>query len=591
MYKLRISLLVIMLLAQTASNVLFPSTSYAAPSTTIVISQVYAGITNGATQEFVSLYNNSAGDVNVTGWCVTNKASVTFACVPSAINVAIFIRAHSYMTISSDSFSTAQSYQPDIKFVSTNQTSGSIVGGSETISLIDVNSNIIDNMGWTTSLAAGSTLQRIETPPAGSGYLVDTDTATDFSKQLSLQIPNSGVYEVQTIIDVCPNILAAQSTIPSGLVFDQAGNCVVPLPVDVCLNIDGLQLTVPIDFLKDTSGACQQDVCINLEGLQTVIPTGYESILDGELCTLIPLTSDVIQITELLPNPAGSDSGNEYVEFYNPNLHSVDLTGYVLWIGPAFEKSYVVPAHTQLPAGAYIRFSNTDILYTLVNSSSRAKLVAPAGNTVSEAPVYNNPLDSEAWAQINTIWQYTNRPTPAAANKVSVYEDTETIDSVVTLADCPAGKYRNALTNRCRNIEADVSVLATCDVDEYRSPDTNRCRKVVVLASQVTACKDGQYRSEETNRCRNIVSTTTELTPCAENQERNAETNRCRNVVKSVPSAAFAIEPVKEGGKAFVGWWALGGVGVLAAGYGVWEWRREMVGAIRKVVAFFISSK
>lgn len=591
MHMLRIGLIVIVLLAQTASNVLFSSTSYATPSTTIVISQVYAGITNGATQEFASLYNNSVGDVNVTGWCVTNKASVTFACVPSVANVAIFIRAHGYMTISSDSFSTAHSYQPDIKFVSTNQTSGSIVGGSETISLIDANSNIIDNIGWTTSLAAGSTLQRIETLPAGSGNLVDTDTATDFSKQLSLQIPNSGVYEVQTIIDVCPNILAAQSTIPSGLVFDQAGNCVIPPPVDVCLNINGLQLTVPIGFLKDISGACQRDVCVDLEGLQTGIPSGYES-LDNESCTLIPLVSDLIQITELLPNPAGSDMGNEYIEFYNPNLHDVDLTGYVLWVGPGFEKSYAVPAHTLLPTESYIRFSNTDILYTLVNSSSRAKLVAPAGNTVSETPAYNNPLDNEAWAQINTMWQYTNQPTPAAANKVSAYEDTEVIAPVVTLAGCPAGKYRNTLTNRCRNIEADVSVLATCDIDEYRSPDTNRCRKVVVLASQVMACKDGQYRSEETNRCRNIVSSTTNsLVPCNENQERNSETNRCRNIVKSVPSAAFAVEPVKEGSKVFVGWWALGGVGVLAGGYGVWEWRREMAGAIRKVVASFISSK
>lgn len=590
MHMLRIGLIVIVLLAQTANNVLFSSTSYATPSTTIVISQVFAGITNGATQEFVSLYNNSTTDVNVTSWCVTNKTSATFACVPNATNVAIFIRAHSYMTISSDSFATSHSYQPDIKFVSTNQTSGSIVGSSDIISLIDANSNIIDSMGWTTSLAAGSTLQRSEVLPAGSGHLIDTDVAADFVKQSSLIIPNSGVYEVQTIVDVCPNILAAQSMIPPGLVFDQAGNCVVAPPIDVCLNIDGLQLTVPVGFLKDANGACQQDVCINLEGLQTIIPTGYESILDGGSCTLIPLTSDVIQITELLPNPAGSDIGNEYIEFYNPNLHDVDLTGYVLWVGPGFEKSYAVPAHTLLPAEAYIRLSNTDILYTLVNSSSRAKLVAPAGNTVSEAPAYNNPLDNEAWGQINTIWQYTNQPTPAAANKVSEYEDTEAIARVVALADCPAGKYRNTLTNRCRNIEADVSVLATCDIDEYRSPDTNRCRKVVVLASQVTACKDGQYRSEETNRCRNIALTT-EPTPCKENQERNADTNRCRNIVRSVPSAAFAVEPVKEGSKAFVGWWALGGVGVLAGGYGVWEWRREMAGFIRKVSAFFVSSE
>jgi len=40
---------------------------------------------------------------------------------------------------------------------------------------------------------------------------------------------------------------------------------------------------------------------------------------------------------------------------------------------------------------------------------------------------------------------------------------------------------------------------------------------------------------------------------------------------------------------AFAGWWALGGVGTLAAGYGAWEWRREMISALGKVKGFFTS--
>jgi hypothetical protein len=58
-----------------------------------------------------------------------------------------------------------------------------------------------------------------------------------------------------------------------------------------------------------------------------------------------------------------------------------------------------------------------------------------------------------------------------------------------------------------------------------------------------------------------------------------------------MPNAAFAVEHVADAGKTFIGWWALGGVGLLAAGYGAWEWRREMRTGLRKIASFFASRK
>lgn len=553
----------------------------AIPSPSIVISQVQAGAVGAATQEFVSLFNNSSNDVNVSGWCLTNKSvsTVKFACVADTANIAVFIRPHSHMTIASDAFSSARNYQPDVKFTTTNQTSGSIVGGGDTLSVIDKNGTTIDSMNWTSSLAAGSLYQRGETSP-GSGTLIDTDTLVDFTKLTQLVIPNSGVYEVETIIDVCPNIAGAQTTIPDGLIIDASGNCVTPPPVDTCPNINGLQLEIPVGFLKDADGHCQVDKCENIEGLQTTIPNGYQS-LDGVSCTAIPLVSDLIEITELLPNPAGSDTGNEFIELRNPNLHDVNLAGYALWVGPNFEKNYQLPS-TNIGAGQYMSFTSAELGFTFVNSSSRAKLVAPAGNMVAESAPYLNPADGESWALINGAWQFTNQLTPGAVNVVSLDEESMSTNTV-SMAPCPEGKYRNPLTNRCRTTEADASMLASCDSDQYRNPETGRCRKVVVAAG-LAPCKDGQYRSEETNRCRNISTASADLAPCKEGQERNPDTNRCRNVApSSVPGAAFAVEPVKQGLSSFVGWWALAVISILALGYGIWEWRYEIVGFARRV--------
>jgi hypothetical protein len=130
-----------------------------------------------------------------------------------------------------------------------------------------------------------------------------------------------------------------------------------------------------------------------------------------------------------------------------------------------------------------------------------------------------------------------------------------------------------------------------CEPGKYRNPETGRCRSVET-ADVLTPCKEGQYRSPETNRCRSVASAASTPAPCQPNQERNPETNRCRKKAASgIPESAFAVEPIKETGKAFAGWWVLGGLGTLAVGRGVWEWRSEMLAGIRKTTSFFTSGK
>jgi hypothetical protein len=58
--------------------------------------------------------------------------------------------------------------------------------------------------------------------------------------------------------DVCPNLPGNQATVPSGMIKNQAGNCVTPTnpPTDVCPNINGNQATVPSGMTKDNAGNC-----------------------------------------------------------------------------------------------------------------------------------------------------------------------------------------------------------------------------------------------------------------------------------------------------------------------------------------------
>jgi hypothetical protein len=63
----------------------------------------------------------------------------------------------------------------------------------------------------------------------------------------------------------------------------------------------------------------QHDECPNLAGIQTTLPYGYK--INGNDCDLDLLP---LQLTEILPNATGSDSGHEYIEIYNPTDRTAD---------------------------------------------------------------------------------------------------------------------------------------------------------------------------------------------------------------------------------------------------------------------------
>lgn len=517
----------------------------------VVIAQVQAGSSSGATQEYVALYNNSVQDINVTNWCIVyTSSSGSTANKPGCITTPdsqtqLWLSAHSYTLFASTDFvKEYPGFMPDAAapFVAgLSDTAG-------TLTLKDADSVEQDKFTWSAKATTGNIYVRKFIAGSTTG-LLDTDQITDFELSPLVTPSTTGLYEVV-------------------------------LPTDVCPNIDGLQIEIPAGYLQDSAGLCQYDVCQNMDGLQISIPDGYES-LDGENCTLIPLENATIYITELLPNAASYDTGKEFIELYNPNNRAVSLKDYALQTGPSFLKSFPL-VDTVLQPGEYKSFSDTVTGLVLPNTSASVRLVAAAGNIVSTVPDYYNPADDESWALIDDIWQYTNQATPGSANKARLTDGGLEGGSggelvVPVLSPCPAGKYRNPVTNRCRNIETVVSSLSPCDEDEYRNPETNRCRKIATLASSsLTPCKEGQERNPETNRCRNIASSTeSDLKPCGEDEERNPETNRCRK--KSTSAAVNPIGQLSSASNAVsINRIALG-VGILATlGYGLWEYRLDL---------------
>ena len=571
-----------------------------AVSPSLVISQVMAGQSTGngdANHEFVVLYNNTAAPVDITNWYITNKNNEFARFTAGDSSTHLMVPAWGSATVVSQAYAAAHPGVYDVTFVGANR----LIASSDTVTVFTGTGSAIDIVAWG-DLAAGSSLQRQE---ATAGVLKDTDAVDDFMVNLTPVVPASATYE--EVADVCPNLDGVQASVPTGY-EQQNGNCVEQQIVDVCPNIAGIQATMPTGSLANDQGDCYQDMCTNIDGLQVVTPNGYsrdESLgtcaqydecpnITGIQATIpggykkdagnCVLDVAALKITEVLPNVSGADAGREFIELYNPTDKTANLSLYKLYIGLNKEKTYQFPAGSTIEPGAYAVFYDSNINFSLVNTASKVSIAANDETVIDQTESYANPADNAAWALIDGAWRYTKEPTPGLAN--ILVADELTVGGSGAAEDCPAGKYRNPLTNRCRAIEADAAVLAVCDSGQYRNPETGRCRKVIT-ADVAQPCKEGQYRSEETNRCRNITTAAAELAACKEGQERNPETNRCRNITaKAVPDAAFAVQPIADSAKAFAGWWALGGVGALAVGYAGWEWRRELGAFMRRILPF-----
>lgn len=282
----------------------------------------------------------------------------------------------------------------------------------------------------------------------------------------------------------------------------------------------------------------------------------------------------------------------DFVELYNPGADTIWLDDIVLRADSGSStrtnSNTITLDGIELRAGEYRAVSLTDTSQriNLTNSGGYVWLedkwdTMAYTATLTRYEVAGSKQQGLSWLTQNSVW--TNTPTPSTAN---IFTATTIVEEESSLGACPAGKYRNPETNRCRTIEEAVNALAACPEGQMRNPATNRCRSIASSASTLTPCKEGQERNPATNRCRSIASAVAELLPCDEGSERNPATNRCRKIQDAaIPAAAFPVEPVKDAASAAIAWWAVGGLLILGAGYGVWEWRHEIMGGMRKIIA------
>lgn len=285
---------------------------------------------------------------------------------------------------------------------------------------------------------------------------------------------------------------------------------------------------------------------------------------------------DGAAITELLPNPVGTDGGDEFIELYNPTEDPIFLESCILET-TASAKKYQFLIASFLPAKSYVAFYGSETDLMLANAAGGTVLLT--GTDTEYSVSYPKDMKSGySWSLVDGVWLATDRPTPNASNLPSLPVQAEqTEEELETQPEpCPAGKFRNPETNRCKNIQSVAASLTPCSAGQVRNPETNRCRNIASLVSALVPCRPGQARNPETNRCRNVLGATSQPAVCKEGQERNPETNRCRKIAAvAVASPSVGSSEASETPQR-LNYMFLAAASSVVIGYGLFEYRRDV---------------
>ncbi|MFZ1250152.1 MAG: lamin tail domain-containing protein [Candidatus Microsaccharimonas sp.] len=437
--KLRVLFLGLVVLAGSACV----TPTHASSAFGVVISRVQAAGPSGAKEELIVLHNNSATEVDVTGWCLVNKAGIEFICLEINNSITAYaIAPYSSISIASNEFVASSGHNNDyfpFIYTVTNQSSGSIVTSSDTISLFNAENKLVDVKSWSSSISAGKVWSRV---------------------QLTATI-----------------LLYADTNMPVDWVLENAS----PAPASMLV----------IDL---SEGGDEGTIEAGEEELESQPPGGD---------TAIELHDPLI--TEILANPTGIDTGKEFIELYNPNTEdAVILNPYTLLIGASSFKSYSFPAGALIEPLGYATFYDTDLGFTLNNTAGRIQL-KKGDKALDQVVEYASSKEGLSWALIDQSWQYTEKITAGFLNLATPIKSIEVIPQQSSQPKpCAENQFRNPETGRCKLIATATSSLAPCKVGQERNVDTNRCRNVSTGSSTLTPCNAGQERNPETNRCRNL---------------------------------------------------------------------------------------
>jgi len=353
-----------------------------APS--LVISQLKITSSNG---QFVTLHNSTGQALDMSKYQLEyfNNYDLGKATSSKLIDLSGIVPPHGYFMVNDSSLMLCYQLTVDSVSLGLSSTAGLVAvlafdqasPGSSVVPVLQ------DYVGWSKTAVAGA-----QTLPANTNAFLKRQPV-DAAGNPAVDVAGAGSW--QTVQPSATDACRLVSSTDSSTIIQTGFNQLLPTaepPATILSLADGGSATAAAP------------------------PVGLPS---ADVGLMAP------SVTEILPNPdgTGNDATDEFIEVYNPNSASFDLSGFSLQAGTTSLHNFSFPAGTALSAKGFTAFYSAATGLSLSNSGGQVKLLDPFGNSIAATDVYGNAKDGQAWALANGKWYWTTKLTPGAANIIN----------------------------------------------------------------------------------------------------------------------------------------------------------------------------
>jgi hypothetical protein len=360
-----------------------PARTAAANAPSLTISQLKITSSSG---QFITLYNSTGLALDMSKYQLEyfNNYDLSKATSSKLISLSGIIPPHGYFMVNDGVYTLC--YQLSVDSVSLGLSS--TVGMVEVLAFDQANPGgsvapvLQDYVGWSKTAAPGA-----QTLPPGTNAFLQRQPV-DAANNPAITAPGAGSWQ-----------------------------SVQPDPSDICDLVSGVNGGAPVatglgQLLPSTEPPA---TILSLSADETTVATPTANLPAADIGLMAP------EVTELLPNPngTGNDAADEFIELYNPNAASFDLSGFALQAGTTTLHSYHFVNGAQLPPHGFTAFYSDLTALSLSNSGGQVKLLDPFGNSVFATALYSTAKDGQAWALANGKWYWTTKLTPGAANIIN----------------------------------------------------------------------------------------------------------------------------------------------------------------------------
>ena len=337
---------------------------FAANPLNVVISEIaWMGTETSAMNEWIELYNNTTSTIDITGWTLKSSdtsPNITFSTI---IEQKIYRpRGSVNFSIPREGFYLMERTDDDtVMDIPANYIyTGALNNSGEKLELRDAQGNLIDAVD------------------CADGWLFgDNATKQTMERKNLLLSASSNNWQTSALPGGTPNSL------PQEIAADDAKET----PLSLRGASEASDAAIPL------SNSPQPDAAISFP-------------------------ANII-INEILPSPDGPDSENEWIEIFNQNNFSVNISDWKIADTKGSVKSYTFPQNTIIKAKSFLLLVRPQTKITLNNNEDGLNLIHPDG-TITDSVIFTKAKLNQSYNRSNDNWVWSNTLTPGWENIIPV---------------------------------------------------------------------------------------------------------------------------------------------------------------------------